>query len=189
MKENNSKGDSSMPTVCERRIWKFYEWAVVLAPLTIMLSHWYIFYVFSNNTEELLHYSEANEICIAWIYSMLYLYIPLMLLPASYFFRWCNLFRIPFFYLLCINIERIYYGSWFCTNEMIDTHYCLIFFTLFAYVIDIWYLVVKYKKNLPKYLSQASLYIAKKVKLLWAHNKDKEAKYYKVIHILEETTK
>lgn len=186
MKEEDFKKDSSMPTATEKRIWKFYEWAVVLAPLALMLSHWYIFYGFSQNTHELMKYSEVNEPCIAWIYFVLYLYVPLMLLPASYFFRWCGIFRIPFAYILCINIERWYYGDWFCTNEMVGTHWFLIYCTIGAYVVNIIYLIGKYGKDLPKYLGQASYYIAKRVKCLWAHDKDKEAKYYKVMNILEE---
>lgn len=47
--------------LCKRSIWKFYEWAVVIAPLVLMLSHWYIFYVFSQNNHELLKYSQVNE--------------------------------------------------------------------------------------------------------------------------------
>lgn len=186
MKQKESTSDRNMPTVMERRIWKFYEWAVVLAPLALMLSHWYIFYWFSQNTHELMKYSEVNEPCIAWIYFVLYLYVPLMLLPASYFFRWCGIFRIPFVYILCINVERWYYGDWFCTNEMIDTHWFLIYCTIGAYVVNIMYLIGKYGKNLPKYLGQASYYIATKVKQLWAHDKDKEAKYHKVMDILGE---
>lgn len=117
---------SSQVTLCDRGIWCFYKWGVIIAPLALMLSHWYIFYVFSQNPHELLKYSEVNEICIAWIYSILYLYVPLMLLPASYFFKKCDLFRIPFVYFIFINMERLQYGSWFCTNEMIETHYVLI---------------------------------------------------------------
>lgn len=139
------------PTVCERRIWKFYEWAVVLAPIMLMLSHWYIFYVFSQNNHELLEYSEANEVCIAWIYTILYLYVPLMLLPASYFFRWCNLFRVPFVYFIFINVERWYYGAWFCTNEMVDTHYILIGCIICIYAVEIVGLILKYGREIMMY--------------------------------------
>lgn len=186
MKEDEKKNDSSMPTITERRIWKFYEWAVVLAPLFLMLSHWYIFWVFSQNNYELLHYSEANTVCIGWIYFILYLYVPGMLLPASYFFRWCGLFRIPFAYLLCINIERWYYGDWFCTNEMVDTHYFLIYCTICAYIVGIIWLAVKYKRDLPKYLGQASFYIANKCKVMFGKNNIRDEKYDKIINILEE---
>lgn len=137
------KKDSRMPTFNERIIWKFYEWAVIIAPIILMLSHWYVFYIFSQNTQELLQYSAPNEVCIAWIYTILYLYVPLMLLPASYFFRWCNLFRVPFIYFIFINVERVYYGSWFCTNAMIDTHYILIYCILCIYGMELLGIVLK----------------------------------------------
>lgn len=149
MKKSEEDGNVQkrrMPTQGERYIWKFYEWAVVLAPIALMLTHWYIFYVFSQNTHEVLSYPDANEICIAWIYSVLFLYMPLMILPASYFYQWCNLFRIPFVYFLFINVERWYYGSWFCTNEMIDTHYILIYCIIVVYVFELTELALrKYK--------------------------------------------
>ena len=142
-----SKDDENVnvPTICDRRIWAFYEWAVIFAPIVLMLSHWYIFYVFSQNQHELMYYSKSNEICIAWIYSILYLYVPLMVLPASYFFRWCNLFRIPFIYFIFINVERWEYGSWFCTNEMIKTHIVLIKCIVCVYAFE---LIQMYLSNL-----------------------------------------
>lgn len=137
------KKDSNIPTFNERLIWRFYEWAVVIAPIILMLSHWYVFYIFSQNKQELLHYSASNEVCIAWIYTILYLYVPLMLLPASYFFRWCNIFRVPFIYFIFINVERVYYGSWFCTKAMVDTHYILIYCILCIYVMELLGIVLK----------------------------------------------
>lgn len=162
------------PTLCERSIWHFYEAAVVLAPFLLMLSHWYIFYVFSQNKHELIHYSEANEVCIAWIYSVLYLYVPLMILPASYFFRWCNLFRIPFVYFVFINVERIYYGYWFCTNEMVDTHYILIGCIVMIYVMEIAEMLFMYisSKNIAvfKHITATLLRLTDKLHL--KQNKD-----------------
>lgn len=146
-KSRNSKKSCGFPTANERAIWSFYEWAVVIAPILVMLSHWYIFYIFSQNPHELFHYSPSNEICIAWIYTILYLYVPLMILPASYFFRWCNLFRVPFIYFIFINVERWYYSSWFCTNEMIDTHYILIYCIICIYIIEILGMILS-KRNL-----------------------------------------
>lgn len=146
MEEGNLK-KRGMPTQGERNIWKFYEWAVILAPIALMLSHWWIFYGFSQNTHEVMHYPAVNEPCIAWLYSIVYLYVPLMILPASYFFKWCNLFRIPFVYFLFINVERLYYGSWFCTNEMIDTHYILIYCIVCIYIFELTELALrKYKR-------------------------------------------
>lgn len=140
------------PSLFDRSVWKFYEWGVILAPVIIMLSHWYIFYVFSKNTQEVMKYPESNEICIAWIYSILYLYVPLMILPASYFFKWCSLFRIPFAYFLFINVERWYYGSWSCTNEMIDTHYILIYCIMMMYAFEFVELLVKRLEGIKRHI-------------------------------------
>lgn len=140
------------PSLFDRSVWKFYEWGVILAPVIIMLSHWYIFYVFSKNTQEVMKYPESNEICIAWIYSILYLYVPLMILPASYFFKWCSLFIIPFAYFLFINVERWYYGSWFCTNEMIDTHYILIYCIMMMYAFEFVELLVKRLEGIKRHI-------------------------------------
>lgn len=145
---NRSVKGSGMPTQGERNIWKFYEWAVVLAPIGIMLSHWGIFYWFSQNAHEVMKYPKENEPCIAWLYSIVYLYVPLMILPASYFFKWCNLFRIPFVYFLFINVERWYYGSWFCTNEMIDTHYILIYCIMMVYAFELTELALRNYKGI-----------------------------------------
>ena len=45
MKEGEN--GSSTPTANERTIWIFYQWAAIVAPIVLMFSHWYIFYVFS----------------------------------------------------------------------------------------------------------------------------------------------
>lgn len=184
--EEEDKKISRIPTICERRIWKFYEWAVILAPIMLMLSHWYIFYVFSQNNHELLQYSSANEICIVWIYTILYLYVPLMILPASYFFRWCSLFRIPFIYFIFINVERWYYGSWFCTNEMVDTHYILIYCIMCIYAVELTGLALKHSKELPMMIKTAIAYIPQRLRTLSNNRTVKKEKRKKIISILEE---
>ena len=185
MKRNDiMKKNCGVPTPNEKFIWVFYEWAVIIAPIVLMLSHWYVFYVFSQNNHELLNYSSANEVCIAWIYTILYLYVPLMLLPASYFFRWCNLFRIPFIYFVFINVERVYYGSWFCTNAMIDTHYILIYCIICIYAMELLGVVLKNKKLLPMQIKNALMRINQKVKSFFKHDKCDEEKYNKIMTAL-----
>lgn len=75
-----------------------------------------------------------------------------MLVPATYFFKWCNLFRIPYFYFLFINAERFYYGSWFCTNEMVDTHYILIYCVCIIYVYELIILALKYRNEIVSFV-------------------------------------
>ena len=84
-KKNETK-DSGDTVVRENSIWRFYQYAAVIFPILLMLSHWCIFYVFSQNTQELMKYSEQNEICIVWIYVFLFLVLPLMTLPASFLY-------------------------------------------------------------------------------------------------------
>lgn len=184
--EEKEEKSCRVPTVCERRIWKFYEWAVVFAPIMLMLSHWYIFYVFSQNNHELLQYSSANEICIAWIYTILYLYVPLMILPASYFFRWCSLFRIPFIYFIFINVERLYYGSWFCTNEMVDTHYILIYCIMCIYAVEIVGLLLKFSNRLPQIMRAFICFLLQRPRRFFNKRNSRKEKRKKVLSILEE---
>lgn len=186
MNKKNDLSKESIAGICKRSIWKFYQWAVVIAPLVLMLSHWYIFYIFSQNNHELLRYSSVNEICIVWIYSILYLYVPLMLLPASYFFKWNNIFRIPFVYFIFINIERIYYGAWFCTNEMIDTHYFLIYCIICMYMIEFAGFLMKHWKDIPKYYDSFLLYIIKYIRRLFYGNPQSRSRYNKMMNIMKE---
>lgn len=181
-----SDNDSSMPTASERTIWTFYQWAVIFAPIVLMLSHWYIFYVFSQNNYELMHYSPANEVCIAWIYTILYLYVPIMLLPASYFFRWCNLFRVPFIYFIFINVERIYYGSWFCTNEMIDTHYILIYCIICIYGMELVGLVLKYQKNISRGIRLFMIHFLRRIKRMFTSNPSSDKMCDDIIDLIEK---
>lgn len=174
VKTKEDGSDGNVPTIYEVSIWKFYEWAVVVAPILLMLSHWYIFYVFSQNNHELLRYSEANEVCIVWIYTILYLYVPLMLLPASYFFGRCNLFRIPFVYFIFINVERWYYGEWFCTNEMVDTHYILIYCIMCIYVIELAGLLIKNIKKMSGWVKALYQKISKKIQKQFEETEEKK---------------
>lgn len=175
----------SMPTLSERTIWKGYQWGAVILPIMIMLSHWYIFYVFSQNTQEVLKYPEANEICIAWIYSLLYLIIPLMLMPATYLFRWCNLFRVPFIYFIFINVERWYYGDWFCTNEMVDTHYVLIYCIICIYVLELLGVGWRYRRTLASKIKAGIMAITRRGRHISNKKEDSDEKYKEILSIIE----
>lgn len=181
-----SGNGSSMPTVSERAIWVLYHWSAIFVPIGIMLSHWYIFYIFSQNSYELMHYSSANEICIAWIYTILYLVVPLAFLPASYLFRWCNLFRIPFIYFIFINVERWYYGSWFCTNEMIDTHYILIYCIICMYGFELIGLALKYQRAINRGIKLFMIHLQRKIKRMFASSPSSDKMCDDIIDIIEK---
>lgn len=175
----------SIPTFCEKSIWKLYKWGSVIAPIILMLSHWYIFYVFSQNSQEVMRYLEQNEICIAWIYVIIYLVLPLITLPASYLYRWCNLFRVPYVYFIFINIERWYYDSWFCTNEMIDTHYILIYCILAIYVFELIGLMIKSKSKILSGIKSIIPFVVSKIRGMF-HKKGSSEKYNEIVTIMEE---
>ena len=57
-----------------------------------------------------------------------------MMMPASYFYQLCWIYRIPFIYCIGVNISRLFYGSWFITNESYDVDVTLILLTAALYV-------------------------------------------------------
>lgn len=176
---------SDMPTSSEHSIWKLYEWMAMVVPLFLMISHWGIFYVFSLNNQELMNYSGANEICIAWMFFVLFFLFPLGLLPATFLYRRCRIFRIPFVYFLFIIVERWYYGSWFCTNEMIDAHYILIYCIIGIYLVELIGLGLRHRKEIGKLPRLIFLFIVEKVRKMLYH-RDNQGKYNKVISMMEE---
>ena len=187
MKKNcETKNGSSMPTVIEKVIWAFYHWSAIFVPIVIMLSHWYIFYVFSQNNCELMHYSPVNEICIAWIYTILYLALPAMLVPATYLFRWCNLFRVPYIYFIFINVERWYYGSWFCTNEMVDTHYILIYCIICIYIMELIGLALKHLQNINRGIKLFIIHLLRRTKRVFATSPASDKMSDEIIDIIEK---
>ena len=74
-----------------------------------------------------------NGNCIIWIYVLAYIYMPLSMIPVSFFFRYCWIYRIPFFYFLGINAIRLYYQHWLITPEQLEMHHVFIIFTLMLY--------------------------------------------------------
>ena len=177
--------ESGMPTQGERSIWTLYKWCAVIIPLGIMLSHWYIFYMFSLNTHEVLTYPKDNAMCIAWLYTLVYLVIPLMFLPATYLFRRCDLFRIPFVYFIFINVERWYYGSWFCTNEMVDSHYILIYCTICIYAIELLGLWWRHKSEFPKIVKYLFISFLLNIRDLFKSKDSRKDKYDEIMKIME----
>ena len=75
---------------------------------------------------------------IFFFYEKALRYVPILrpvvfMLPASHFFKLCWIWRIPFVYIIGTNAIRIYYRSWFITNEMYDADFILIIMTLALY--------------------------------------------------------
>lgn len=122
------------PAPLDRGIFWWYEWALKYVPLVIMLGHWYGVFDFHSNPREIMVSIKENEACIAYLYCMTYIFPVVMLLPASYFYQLYWIWRIPFVYVIGVNVVRIFYGSWFITNEMYDADVILIILTCVLYV-------------------------------------------------------
>lgn len=99
-----------------------------------MLAHWYGVFDFHSNPREIIVDIEENESSLAYLYCMTYVFPVLMMMPASYFYQLCWIYRIPFVYLIGVNVIRMFYGSWLITNEMYDADLILIILTCALYV-------------------------------------------------------
>ena len=128
----------------------------------------------------------ASERTIWTFYQWAVIFAPIMLVPASYFFRWCNLFRVPFIYFIFINVERIYYGSWFCTNEMVDTHYILIYCIISIYVMELIGLCLKHQKNINRGIRLFLIRLLRRIKRMFANSPASDKMGDEIIDIIEK---
>lgn len=119
--------------VLNRRIFKFYELGAKWAPIPLMLGHWYGVWDYGRYPRPTILDTADNGNCIIWLYILAYVYMPLAMLPVSYFFHYCWIFRIPFFYFFGINAIRIYYRHWLITPEQLGMHHVFIIFTIILY--------------------------------------------------------
>ena len=78
-----------------RKIWRFYELLAKWAPIPLMLWHWYGVWDYGHCPRPTILDTNNNGNCIIWIYFLAYIYMPLCMLPVSFFFRYCWIFRIP----------------------------------------------------------------------------------------------
>lgn len=116
-----------------RRIYKFYESLSKWAPIPLMLGHWYGVWDYGHYPRPTILDTDDNGYCIIWLYALAYIYMPVMMLPVSFFFKYCWIYRIPFFYFFGINAIRLYYRSWMIRPEQLEMHHVFILFTLILY--------------------------------------------------------
>lgn len=128
-----SKSERNLNTL-DRGIFWLYEWTLKYIPIVIMVAHWYGVFDFHSNPRELLVNVKENEACIAYLYCMTYIVPVLLMMPASYFFQLCWIYRIPFVYCIGVNMIRLFYGEWLITNEMYDCDVVWIMMTCALYV-------------------------------------------------------
>lgn len=116
-----------------RKIYRFYEVLSKWAPIPLMLGHWYGVWDYGHYPRPVILDTQDNGNCIIWLYVLAYVYMPLMMLPVSFFFKYCWIYRIPFFYFFGINAIRLYYHSWMIRPEQLEMHHIFIVFTLMLY--------------------------------------------------------
>lgn len=117
----------------DRRIFRLYEFGLKWVPVVLMLVHWYGVWDYGQHPRPIFIDTNDNGMCIIWLYVMAYIFMPLAMLPASYFFHYCWMFRIPFIYFFGINAIRMYYGNWLIRTEQVDAHHIFILFTIILY--------------------------------------------------------
>lgn len=140
MKENDDRSplserewQSVQQTLLNRKIYAFYELLAKWAPIPLMLGHWYGVWDYGHYPSAVVLDTESNGNCIIWLYILAYVYMPLTMIPVSFFFQYCWIFRIPFFYFFGINAIRLYYRHWLITPEQLEMHHVFIIFTLILY--------------------------------------------------------
>lgn len=116
-----------------RRILKFFQWFCKWMPILVMVFHAYGILDFSQHPREMFIPYEENLPCYLFIYFMLYIF-PMVIILASRFFYLCWRYRIPFFYFFGINAAHIVEGSWYTTNDMVESCYTIILLTAIFYL-------------------------------------------------------
>lgn len=129
-----------------RKIYHFYEHLSRWAPLLLMLWHWYGVMDYSRHPRPTILDTEDNGSCIIWMYTLCYVYMPFAMIPVSYFFHWCWIFRIPFYYFIGISVIRFGYQHWLITPEQLTMHYILIILTITTYAYGLTSIAIKGKK-------------------------------------------
>lgn len=86
------------------KIFWFYRWGMMVVPILLMLAHWLVDW---NNTACINLLSTTNPLKAIAMYIMAYIFPLAFMMPASYFFKFHWVWRIPFYYLLAINLLNI----------------------------------------------------------------------------------
>lgn len=121
-------------TNLSKRILRFYQRGLKIAPLALMLCHWYGVFDYHTNPREVVVACKENQYCIMYLYAMAYVFPVLFMLPASYFFKLCWIWRIPFTYFIGVNVSRLYFGALLVDQSMTHVDYFLVSLTASLYV-------------------------------------------------------
>ena len=80
------------------------------------LAHWTYVGISSHLPEA--HISVGTGFHLIPLYVMAYVFPIMFMLPASYFFKFCFVWRVPFLYLGGANVLHIYNATLVCTPQM-----------------------------------------------------------------------
>lgn len=129
--------EGSGRAMLNRGIFWFYEKAIKYVPVSIMPAHWYGTWDFHHSPREILLDVTENRGCIAFLYAMTYIVPIITMLPASYFYKMCWIYRIPYIYLAGVTVIRLFHHRWLITADMMEMNYFLILLTILLYVYGI----------------------------------------------------
>ncbi len=115
-----------------KRIFLFYRWGMRIVPILLMLVHWLYAYCVRNIWE--YDNLDMPATLIAPMYAMTYIFPLAFMLPASYFFKFCDIWRVPFAYLIGVNLLHAWYASFVCTPQIAEHCRILIYAVLAMYV-------------------------------------------------------
>lgn len=116
-----------------KRIFLFYRWGLRIVPILLMLAHWTYVGISSHLPEA--HISVGTGFHLIPLYVMAYVFPIMFMLPASYFFKFCFIWRVPFLYLGGVNALHIYNATLVCTPQMAGQCKILVCATLAIYAI------------------------------------------------------
>lgn len=118
-----------------KRIFLFYRWGMRIVPILLMLAHW-VYINISNKLPEADTTIDSGY-HIAPLYIMTYVFPMVFMLPASYFFKLCTIWRIPFLYLAGVNVLHLYNASFVCTAPIAEQCRVLMYAIFFVYTLCI----------------------------------------------------
>lgn len=144
---SEEESESIRTHLLDRGIFKLYEFGIKWMPIPIMLGHWYGVYDYAHYPRAVIVDTDINGDCVIWLYILAYVYMPLAMLPASYFFHYCWIFRIPFLYFFGINAIRLYYHNWMIRPNQLDAHFIFILFTIILYAYGLTKKIIENRKN------------------------------------------
>lgn len=118
-----------------KRIFLFYRWGLRVIPILLMLAHWMYVGISSHLPEA--HITTGGVFHLIPLYVMAYVFPIVFMLPASYFFKFCLIWRVPFIYLAGVNALHICNATLVCTPQMAGQCKILAYVVLVLYTICI----------------------------------------------------